>query len=268
MPMNIYQSLNEIINTIEEQLEEKIDYQALAKILGTTKPTLERLFSLLCGMTLSTYIRKRRLSLAAVDLITTNLRVIDVALKYQYENSTSFSRAFTKFHGIKPKDAKKQKLGLKNFPKLHFEEKIREYENIPYDIIRKQKFALYGVGMKTDDANISKDAPQFFSQMKKKYEKVYGRIPYGMVSYEERFQSDQYEYWILYDKEIPGFEKIVFPESNWLVFHMNTQNAKEIQRVSHQFYYEFLPSTKYHVRRLPELEHYYESQTDFLIPID
>lgn len=268
MTMNIYQSLNKMINTIEEQLEEEIDYQELAKIMGTTKPMLERLFSLLCGLTLTEYIRKRRLSCAGVDLATTNLRVIDIAVKYQYDNPTSFSRAFTKFHGMKPSEVKKQKIDLKNFPKLYFEEMIRKHENISYDIVRKKKFTLYGVGIKTDDHNISKDAPIFFGKMKNKYEKKHGRIPYGMVSYEDRFKSDLYEYWILYDKKIEGFEKVEFPESKWLVFHIPSQEAEDIQKVSNKFYYEFLPSAKYHLRRLPELEYYYEDKTDFLIPID
>lgn len=266
--MNIYKALNEITLYIENHLDEKIDYKDLAKILGVNQSSMECVFSLLCGITVTEYIRKRRLSCAGVDLVTTNLRVIDIALRYQYENPTSFSRAFTKFHGIKPTSARKNSKGLKNFPKIHFNESTIDNANISYDIVEKEKFTLYGVGMQTDDAHISKDAPAFFSKMNQKYNNKYGSIPYGMVCYEKRFCSDNYEYWILYDKKIPEFKKVPFPKSKWLVFHIPSQEAEDIQKVSHQFYFEFLPSAKYHLRTLPELEFYYEDKTDFLIPIE
>ena len=63
---------------------------------------MRRVFSLLTNISLSEYIRKRRLSVASYDLYNDNLKVIDVAIKYGYENATSFSRAFSSFHGIKP----------------------------------------------------------------------------------------------------------------------------------------------------------------------
>lgn len=266
--MNIYKALNEMIAYIEQHLDEKIEYEQLSKILGVDKEMTKRLFGLLCGITLSEYIRKRRLSAAGVDLINSNLRIIDIALKYGYENPTSFSRAFTLFHGVKPSEIRKNPKGLKNFPCLHFKENKVNQTDITYDIIKKDTFTLYGLGIKTDDNHISKDAPNFFSKMRKKYEMDHGPIPYGMVSYEQRFSSDNYEYWILYDKEIEGFKKITFPKSKWLVFHIPSQKAKEIQKISYQFYYEFLPSAKYKLKRLPELEHYYNGITDFLIPIE
>ncbi len=266
--MNIYKALNDMISYVEKHLDEKIDYQVLAKILGTNSAAMENLFSLLCGITLKEYIRKRRLSCAGVDLVNSHLRIIDIAIKYQYDNPTSFSRAFTKFHGIKPKDARKNLTGLQNFPKIHFDERLINNSNISYDIVEKEAFTLYGIGVKTNDATISKDAPQFFSIMKRKYQSIYGPIPYGMVYYESRFCSDNYEYWILYDKEIPEFHSVVFPKSKWLVFHIPSQEAEEIQKISHQFYFEFLPSVKYRLKPLPELEYYHDNETDFLIPIE
>ena len=92
--MNIYKSLNKMINYIENNLENKIEYEKLAKILGVSEYTMKSIFSLLCNTSISEYIRKRRLSNAGFDLCKSREKIIDVALKYQYENATSFSRAF------------------------------------------------------------------------------------------------------------------------------------------------------------------------------
>ena len=95
--MNIYKSLNEITEYIDKNLEEKINYEVLAKKLGVNIYTIQRLFTMIAGISLSEYIRKRRLSSAGFDLYEGNLKIIDIAVKYQYDNATSFSRAFKKY---------------------------------------------------------------------------------------------------------------------------------------------------------------------------
>ena len=100
--MNIYKNLNEITKYIDDNLEEEISYEKLSKILGVNVYTMQRLFSMITDISLAEYIRKRRLSNAGYDLYKGNLKVIDVAVKYKYDNATSFSRAFERFHGIKP----------------------------------------------------------------------------------------------------------------------------------------------------------------------
>ena len=105
--MNIYQKINEITEYINHSMEKCpccncATINVLARIMGVNSYTMQRIFSLLTTITLSDYIRKRRLSCAGYDFITNNEKIIDVALKYQYESATAFSRAFEKFHGIKP----------------------------------------------------------------------------------------------------------------------------------------------------------------------
>lgn len=92
--MNIYQILNEITEYIDNNLEKKIEYSKLSKIMGVSEYTMKRIFSLLTNQSLSEYIRKRRLSTAGYDLYYTKNKIIDIAMKYQYDNATSFSRAF------------------------------------------------------------------------------------------------------------------------------------------------------------------------------
>jgi len=133
--MNIYVELNKIIDYIEENLENKIDYGKLANMIGVNEYTFQKIFSLIAGISISEYIRNRRMSNSGQDILLSNCKVIDIALKYQYNNATSFSRAFEKFHGIKPSEVRKRQNNLKLYSKLHFNEICDSSKNINYDII-------------------------------------------------------------------------------------------------------------------------------------
>lgn len=262
--MNIYKSLNEVINYIENNLEDKIEYSKLARILGVNEYTMKSIFNLICNMSVSEYIRKRRLSNAGFDVYQNTEKIIDIAVKYQYENATSFSRAFEKFHGMKPSGVKNNPEKLKVFAKITFDENVKEHKNMEYSIIEEEKKVLYGKGIKTTEQTISKDAPKHCEHMKNKY----GEIQYGMIVYEDRFESDNFEYWVLYDKKMDGFQEYVIPKSRWIKFEIPSQEANDIQEMSHQFYLEFFPSTKYNLRDIPELEYYHDGITEFWVPIE
>ncbi len=263
--MNIYKSLNEITKYIDDNLEEEINYEILAKFLGVNVYTMQRLFTMIAGISLSEYIRKRRLSNAGFDLYEGNLKIIDIAVKYQYDNATSFSRAFEKFHGIKPSLVNKE-TKLKNFPRIVFNEDINVTTELDYEIITLEEMNLYGVSIKTNNEKIGNDAPLLFKKTENKYIDKYGKIKYGMITYDmERVESQKY--YCLYDKVIDELEHIKIPKSKWLRFRINSQNADEIQEISHKFYREFLPSCKYNLKKLPELEYYHDDITDFLVAI-
>ena len=266
--MNIYKQLNEVIKYIEEHLEEDISYSNLAKIVGVNEYTFLRVFDLIANISVAEYIRKRRLSNAGVELSTSPNKVIDIAVKYNYDNSTSFSRAFEKFHGIKPSEVSKHPENLKVFPILHFEETENTPEDIKYSIVELDEFSIYGKGIKTNFETIHDDAPRFFQEFADKYTDIYGFPVYGMVLYEDRDNSTNCEYWVLYDKYIEEFTEHKFPKTKWIKFEIPSLEPIDIQNMSDRFYEEFLPSCKYNLRELPELEYYHEETTDFLIPIE
>lgn len=266
--MNIYTSLNKVITYIEENLEEDINYNNIAQMMATNEYTMKKVFALISNISITDYIRNRRLSNAGFDLYKNNEKIIDIAIKYQYDNPTSFSRAFEKFHGIKPSSVKNNPEQLKVFPKLQFDENILENTNMEYSIVELDEQVLYGTGMKTNYDIIQKDAPEFFEKMTNLYWDKYGEIDYGLVFYEDRIESDKYEYWIAYKKEIKEFEKIIIPKAKWLKFIINNQEAPDIQKVSREFYEKFLPSSKFKLSPLPELEYYHDNITEFLIAIE
>ena len=236
--MNIYKILNDITLYIEKHLGEKIDYDVFAKMMGVNVYTMQRVFSVITNIPLAEYIRKRRLSVAAFDLISGSYKVIDVALKYGYENATSFSRAFTTFHGIKPSMVGKNTV-IKEFPRIVFDEAFEIKDDISYTVVSLPKMELYGLGIKTNNLTIKDDAPNFFAKMDAQYSSLYGAISYGLVFYTDVERYECCSYYCLYDYEIDGFQKIDIPESKWLKFEISSQKAIDIQEVSTRFYKEF-----------------------------
>lgn len=263
--MNIYHAINEIILYIENHLDEQISYQKLAKIAGLNEQILHSVFSLITNVGLAEYIRNRRLSKAAEDL-KKGISVMDVAIKYQYTSAVAFSRVFTKFHGVKPSEVKRKKIKVKNYPVLCF---ANDNFNISYRIEKKKAFSLYGLKKETDEYDIASDAPKFYTEVKKKYQKVYGNIEYGMVKYEKRFTSDYLEYWCLYSIQHDELIKIEIPSLKWLIFTCNSWKAREIQYLIHKVYDDFLPKNNYALLDYPELEHYLEDGSmEFMLPIE
>lgn len=118
--MEFTERLNETISYIEEHLTEEISYDALARIACCSAYHFQRMFAYMAGIPLSEYIRRRRMSLAAVDLQSGNEKIIDIGMKYGYASPTAFNRAFQSVHGIAPSMAKKEGTPLKSFPPIRY----------------------------------------------------------------------------------------------------------------------------------------------------
>ena len=110
--------LQNAVDYIEDHLLEEIDYDEVAAQGFSSSYHFQRVFSILCGFTLGEYIRNRRLSLAGSELASCDIKVIDAAMKYGYESPDSFARAFQKFHGILPSQARYGGSSLRSFSRL------------------------------------------------------------------------------------------------------------------------------------------------------
>ena len=108
--MNWIQSLSVAINFIEKHLTEDISVDKVAKHACSSSPHFQMIFHMVMGITIGEYIRNRRLSLAAQDLLVPENKVIDVAMRYRYDTPESFSKAFTRFHGMPPSKVRRSKI--------------------------------------------------------------------------------------------------------------------------------------------------------------
>lgn len=115
--MDWISGIQKAIDYVEEHITEELDFYEIARQAYSSSFHFQRVFSILCGYTLGNYIRMRRLSLAGNELATTNMRILDIAVKYRYDTQESFSRAFTRFHGASPSQAQNG-ANLKSFSRL------------------------------------------------------------------------------------------------------------------------------------------------------
>jgi AraC-like DNA-binding protein/flagellar motor switch/type III secretory pathway protein FliN len=122
--MDWVQRMNLALDYIENNLDSEIEENKIAELSASSKGMFQRIFSVLTDMSLSEYIRKRRLTQAAFDIRNTDEKIIDIALKYGYNSSDAFSFAFKNFHGITPSDAKKSDIELQSFYPFVFEFKL------------------------------------------------------------------------------------------------------------------------------------------------
>jgi len=118
-------AMQNAIEFIENKLLDELSIEDIAKSASSSTANFQRIFVIVTGMTVGDYIRSRRLTLAGQELINSGEKVIDIALKYGYETAESFTKAFTRFHGVTPSIAKHGKSILKNFAPLSIHIDIR-----------------------------------------------------------------------------------------------------------------------------------------------
>ena len=123
--MDWIERLNRAMGYIEEHLCDKFEIEEAARIACCSTYHFQRMFAYMAGVPLSEYVRRRRMTLAAVDLQSGGEKVVDVALKYGYESPTAFTRAFKSVHGIVPSEAKESGARLKAFPPVSFRISIK-----------------------------------------------------------------------------------------------------------------------------------------------
>lgn len=130
------------IDYVEDHITEPVDFEEVAKCAYSSSFHFQRIFSILCGFTLGEYIRCRRLSLAGSEMLSSDEKIIDIALRYGYDTPESFSRAFTRFHGITPSQAKTGHAVLKSFSRLTVKLILNGGNTMDYRIETKDAFKL------------------------------------------------------------------------------------------------------------------------------
>lgn len=274
--MNYYESLNKVVDKIEEDLAKDINYKQLAKIVGTSSYTLQRIFVFLTGITLTEYIRKRRLSNAAEELLNTDTKIVDIALKYKYDSPISFSNAFKKMHGISPQNLRKNNVSIKTFTKIEFKPTIDIIDELEYRVIELDRQKLYGITTGTIEESNSKAIRDLFDKSRK--EKILdfiiensdgNELYYGasIRLYNDDFTKN-ISYYILGRKEREDFVSIDIPKATWACFKIKNKEQADILKLYNTIYTKWLPSSKYkEILNYPQLEIYYKDECEICIPI-
>ena len=163
--MNIIKLFNDTVNYIETVLDGEIDEKKISSLSGYSYPMFSRLFSMLTEITLSEYIRTRRLTEAAIDLRDTDEKIIDIAMKYGYESPDAFGAAFKKFHGFTPSEVKEGK-PFKLVSKIQLALSVKGGRSMDIKIEKKQAFKV--AGYNEQDINSSL-CPDVWDKLYEKY---------------------------------------------------------------------------------------------------
>ena len=158
--------LNQSISYIEDNLAGEIDFKQASKIAYCSSFHFQRMFSYIANVSLAEYIRRRRMTLAAFELQNSDIKVMDLALKFGYDSPTSFSRAFQNVHGVSPSGAKSEGVTLKAHPRMTFLITIKGEVEMNYRIEKKEAFRIMGA-KKHFDLNVEENfvqIPQFWGR--------------------------------------------------------------------------------------------------------
>lgn len=262
--MEWVERLNQSIKYIEEHLTEEIDYEQLAKIACCSAYHYQRMFAYMAGVTLAEYIRRRKMSLAAVDLQSGGIKIVDLAEKYGYRSPTAFNRAFQGVHGIAPSSARGEGVSVKSFPAITFKITVKGVEEMNYRIETKESFRIVGVS-----APLHKELEKNFMIVPDLWQKASmdGTIqklaalmdtqPRGLLGVSACGDQEEWKYFIAAasTKESVEFEEYTIPASTWAVFPGSGTN-QSIQELEQRIVAEWLPASGYEYADAPDIEVY------------
>lgn len=262
--------MNEALQYIEEHLAAEIDEKELERITGTSIHHFRRMFSFLTGMTLTAYIRNRKLSNATFDLLRDNVSVTDTAFRYGYDSVDGFSRAFREWAGFSPSEVKKQqKQRLRTFPKLSFQLTVQGGIEMDYRIVEKEAFKIIGVSKRVpiqfEGVNLEiEKLAQSITNVKRETMHQHANLEPRQVinaSYdfdEGRMQEEgclNHMIGVLTSEEGPfkGLDVLEVPAYTWAVFSSQGEFPKVMQETWGKIASEWLPSSDYELVEAPEI---------------
>ena len=270
--MDWIEALNKALDYIEDNLLDNITCSTIANHVYISNAHLQRGFYSLTGLTIGEYVRNRRLTLAGHELSVANAKVIDVAMKYGYETSESFSKAFSRFHDVTPSQAKRSGVNLKSYNRLTVKIIMEGGSVMDYRIEKKETFSvvvkakLFNENNSILGDNSLTEVPAFWGEY---FSQGLGaKVPPDLgVCGEMMPDSKAFWYGIGCNaekvNEIPdGFEKWTIPANTWAVFKCVGAMPDAIQTMWKRIYSEWLPQAKYELVPSYDFERYMEGDVD------
>lgn len=266
--VELLKNMNSAIRYIEEHLTAEIDYKEVSKIALCSEYHFKKMFSFLAGISLSEYVRRRRLTLAGLELVNSDVKVIEIAIKYGYSSPDSFTRAFQNLHGMTPSEVRSSSYSLKAFPPMTFQLTIQGGSEMNYRIVEKEAFRIVG---------LKKRVPIIFNGVNPAIAAMWQSLtmewitelkghsnvePIGLLSastnfsegrMEEKGELDHY-IGVATTNECPEhFSKLEVPASTWAVFEAVGPFPDTLQNVWGRIYSEWFPSSNYEQIEGPEI---------------
>lgn len=262
--MEWVEKLNQCMVYIEENLTREIDPERLGRLACCSSYHFQRMFTYMAGVTLSEYIRRRKMSLAAEDLLGGEEKIIDLALKYGYASPTAFTRAFESIHGASPSAVRSEALSVKSFPPIKFSISVQGGYEMDYRIENRPAFRVVGISTPLE-REIEKNfmsVPQLWQRAAsdgtiERLAQLMDTPPMGLLGVSACGNEEQWRYFVAVSTTQPaeGFEEYTVPACTWAVFPGEGTN-RSIQELERRVVTEWLPGSGYEYADAPDVEVY------------
>jgi AraC family transcriptional regulator len=263
--MEYLQKMNDALDYIENNLDGDIDYDIAASKACCSVFYFQRMFSFIADITLSDYIRRRRLTLAAFELQNSKVKIIELAIKYGYDSPDSFTRAFQRLHGIIPSKAHNTGITLKAFPRITFHISIKGDTVMDYKMEEKEAFKVVGIkrhykGPENDKSVVG----AFWNDLNEKgLLKVISDLSTatskGVHGFIQVLGDEKVDYMIasISDKEPPeGMTSQVIPKSTWAIFQLTGPVNSTLETTWKRIFTEWLPTSNYKYAESIDIEYF------------
>ncbi|MDQ0724974.1 AraC family transcriptional regulator [Paenibacillus sp. W4I10] len=272
--MEMLKLLRQSIDYVEQHLHLPIEIEDIARSAMSSKYHFQRMFHAVTGVTVTQYVRNRRLTLAAQELAGTDCKVIDVALKYGYDSPAAFTKAFQRMHGVTPLAAKKMNVKLKAFPRISFQIQIKGETEMNYRIVEEMESTVFGKTV-TIHMDAYKEIPVFVEEIWKngihdQINELAGR-PAGslLYGYHFDFNEDGSKRYLM-GAELPNGKQVTdeftllhVPSQTYAVFDSKETVPDDVEiglgilNIWKRIYSEWFPSTNFEQVEGPCIEKYY-----------
>lgn len=255
------------IQYMEDHITENITVEDIAKGVGISSFYFQKGFAMICGYSVSEYIRNRRMALAGNDLLVTDEKIIDIALKYGYDSPDSFTKAFTRFHGVTPTSVRKDEVLLKSFAPLKIKISLEGGYLMDYKIVKKEAFTVVANAKTFPYEGAKEIIPQFWQEH---FQGGKGAVVCGEygINIDLEMGQENFEYLIAdpYNphKDVPeGLVTRTIPAFDWAVFPCKGAMPNALQDVNTKIYTEWLPALKEYEFAAGYCVEYYDDPTKY-----
>lgn len=262
--MEWIRQLNDAMSYVEENLTGEITLEGAARRAACSAYHFQRMFPYMTGIPFSEYVRRRRMTAAAMELAE-GARVVDTALRYGYESPTAFNRAFQAVHGLPPSAAQVRGAALRSFPRITFTLSIKGEEAMEYRIEERPAFRVAGFAMREPMTleDCFEKVPGFWARVSGEIPRLAalmdGSGPMGILGVSAYDGGRFSGYYIAAATRAPapeGMEEYSVPAGTWAVFPCCGPIPQAMQDLQRRIISEWLPSSGYEYAEAPDIEVY------------
>ncbi|WPB88706.1 AraC family transcriptional regulator [Streptomyces malaysiensis] len=259
--------LNEALDHIESRLDQRIEVADLARIAVTSEYHFRRLFSALAGISLSEYIRRRRLTVAGAEVLAGERTLLEIAVRYGYGSGEAFARAFRAMHGVGPGEARRAGAAVNSQPRMSFRLVVEGSSSMRYRVVEKERFHVVGKKVRVPlvhegvNPRIAEFIRSIDGETMRRIAALSDQEPEGIVGVSDnldpsRAEGTELDYYhgVVTGAAAPeGLDGLAVPAGAWAVFENSGPFPRALQYLWRDVFTQWFPSNPYQSRPGPEI---------------